>query len=366
MTFLKEFKDRDLAGHLIQKIASSSRKKIRIMEVCGTHTVSIFKSGIRSILPDTISLLSGPGCPVCVTAQEEIDTFIAFSRMDDVIITTFGDLMRVPGTESSLQKEKAQGRDIRMVYSATDALSIAQNNPDQQVIFLGVGFETTAPTVAAVILSAASMNLMNFHVYSAHKLVPPALFALMRLTARNINGFILPGHVSVIIGVNGYLPFFNTYKIPCAIGGFDSVDILRAILSLVEQIECDKPSLFNAYERAVKTEGNPKAMSLMDQVFEKKDALWRGIGQIPDSGLSIREAHASFDAANAFQIDLPEPKSSKECSCGEILIGNKTPPECPLFRKTCTPLNPFGPCMVSSEGTWATYYRFFDEQQTKR
>jgi len=366
MTFLKELKDRDLAGYLIQKITDLSRKKIRIMEVCGTHTVSIFKSGIRSVLPDTISLLSGPGCPVCVTAQEEIDTFIAFSRMDNVIITTFGDLIRVPGTESSLQKEKAQGRDIRIVYSATDALSIAQNNPHQRVIFLGVGFETTAPTVAAVISSASDMNLTNFYVYSAHKLVPPALFALMGLTTGNINGFILPGHVSVIIGVNGYLPFFNTHKIPCAIGGFEPVDILRAILSLVEQNEYGKPSLFNAYERAVKRKGNPKAMLLLDQIFEKKDALWRGIGQIPDSGLSIRKTYASFDAENAFQIDLPEPKIVKGCSCGEILIGNKTPPECPLFRKTCTPFNPFGPCMVSSEGTCATYYRYFDDQPTNR
>ncbi|MBU0995017.1 MAG: hydrogenase formation protein HypD [Proteobacteria bacterium] len=361
MTFFKEFKDRDLAVHFIEKIKTVSRKKIRLMEVCGTHTVSIFKSGIRSVLPDTISLISGPGCPVCVTSQEEIDAFISLSRLDNVILTTFGDLIRVPGTESSLQEEKAKGVDVRMVYSTSDALLIAKKNPDKHVVFPGVGFETTAPTVAAAILSAARLKVSNFYVYSAHKLVPPALTALMALSSGNIDGFILPGHVSVMIGTDGYRPFFDTFKLPCAITGFEPVDILRAVLAVVTQIEYGKPSLFNAYERAVRIEGNPKAMSLMARVFEKKDALWRGIGKIPESGLAIREEFSAFDAANRFQIILPEKKDHNGCACGEILIGNKTPPECPLFRKACTPLHPFGPCMVSTEGTCSAYYRYHKE-----
>ncbi|MBU4185733.1 MAG: hydrogenase formation protein HypD [Proteobacteria bacterium] len=328
------------------------------MEVCGTHTMSIFRSGIRTLLPDTISLLSGPGCPVCVTTQKEIDAFIELAKIDDVILTTFGDLLRVPGTKSSLQKERAEGREIRIVYSTFDAIDIARKNPDKKIIFLGIGFETTAPTIAASILSARDKNINNYFVFSAHKLVPPALGTLMKNKNIRINGFILPGHVSVIIGTRAYLPFFERYKIPCAITGFEPADILQAILSLVRQIEDGNPKLENLYQRAVTFDGNEKAKKIMRDVFETVDTAWRGIGVISESGLKIRNKFASFDAENMFEFDLPETIEPKGCACGEILQGIKTPPECALYKKICTPINPVGPCMVSSEGTCAAYYRY--------
>ncbi|MGW8187961.1 MAG: hydrogenase formation protein HypD, partial [Desulfobacterales bacterium] len=234
---VEEYRSADLSRSLAEKIRRISTRNIRLMEVCGTHTVSIFRSGIRSLLPETISLLSGPGCPVCVTAQSEIDAFIALARTEGVIITTFGDLMRVPGTVSSLQKQRAEGRDIRIVYSTMDAVDVARENPDKKVVFLGVGFETTAPTIAAAIVTARRMGVDNFFVYSAHKLVPPALAALMSLSGVNLDGFLLPGHVSVIIGLDGYRDFFKTHQIPCVVAGFEPTDLLQAIAMLVEQVE---------------------------------------------------------------------------------------------------------------------------------
>ncbi len=328
------------------------------MEVCGTHTMSIFRSGIRGLLPDTISLLSGPGCPVCVTSQNEIDSFIALSEFDDVIITTFGDLMKVPGTGSSLEKERAKGRDIRIVYSTFDALEVAKKNPQKKVVFLGVGFETTAPTIAASILTAKQMHLDNYSVFCAHKLVPPALTALGQAKRINIDGFMLPGHVSVIIGTKAYRPFFEQFQVPCVVAGFEPVDILQAILMLVEQIEAGKPQLANTYQRAVTFDGNLKAQKIMQDVFETADVNWRGIGTIPQSGLKIRKEFASFDAQVKFNLPLFETEDPKGCACGEILTGLKTPPECPLYKKACTPMEPIGPCMVSSEGTCAAYYRY--------
>jgi hydrogenase expression/formation protein HypD len=363
---LNEFRNKDLAGNYIRRIRATSRKPIRIMEVCGTHTQSIFKSGVRSLLPETITLLSGPGCPVCVTSQEEIDRFIALSQIEGVILATFGDLMRVPGTGSSLEKEKASGRDIRMVYSPLDAVAMARNNPDKKVIFPGVGFETTAPVVGAAILTAARESLTNFFVHSAHKLVPPALFALMALTGNKIDGFILPGHVSVMIGMGGYRPFFEQFRIPSVISGFEPLDILRGISSLVRQIESGEPALENLYERAVRPQGNPKALAIMNQVFEQQEASWRGIGRIPESGLSIRETHGAFDAAARFQVAIPETKNQPGCMCGEILTGAKNPPQCPCYKRSCTPSTPLGPCMVSTEGTCSAYFRFYDDHPIKR
>lgn len=330
------------------------------MEVCGTHTVSIFRNGIRSLLPETISLLSGPGCPVCVTAQNEIDAFIELAKLNDVIIATFGDLIRVPGGNSSLQKEQAKGRDVRVVYSTFDAIELAKKNPDKKVIFLGVGFETTAPTISASILAARDLNLNNYFVISAHKLLPPALFALAKNKETKIDGFILPGHVSVIIGVNAYIPFFEKYNIPCVIAGFEPIDILQSILMLTKQIEDDAPKLENAYKRAVNFDGNPKALSTLDAVFETADATWRGLGVIPLSGLKIRKEYEAFDAQKVFGIEFSESEDPKGCACGEILLGLKIPPQCPLYKKTCTPIQPVGPCMVSSEGTCAAYYRYHD------
>ena len=355
---IEEYRDSELAQKLIHKIKSSSSRPIRLMEVCGTHTVSIFRSGIRSVLPETIALLSGPGCPVCVTDQNEIDAFIELSRIDDVIVTTFGDLMRVPGTISSLQQERADGQDIRVVYSTFDALEVAQKNPDKKVVFLGIGFETTAPTIAASILQAAQMKLKNYTVISAHKLVPPALEALMSLEDVEIDGFILPGHVSVIIGLDAYRPFFEKYQTPCVVAGFEPADILQAISMLTEMIETGRPGLENAYPRAVTNEGNAKARQILNDIFEPADAAWRAIGTIALSGLKIRDEFAAHDALKRFDIQVPESKIPAGCVCGEILIGKKIPPECKLFRKVCTPMDPVGPCMVSTEGTCAAYYKY--------
>lgn len=355
---LEEYRDADLARPLVEKIRRLSTRPVRLMEVCGTHTVSIFRSGIRSLLPTNVSLLSGPGCPVCVTSQGEIDAFVALARQENVILTTFGDLMRVPGSGSSLQKERAGGRDVRIVYSTLDALDIARSNPDKKVVFPGVGFETTAPTVAAAIQAAAQTGVANFYVYAAHKLVPPALEALMSLCDVAIDGFLLPGHVSVIIGLDGYRSFFEKHRVPCVVAGFEPVDLLQGIGLLVEQIETGSPALENAYGRAVTANGNPAASRILDAVFEVSDAFWRGIGTIARSGLSIRQQFAAHDARRAFALDLPPAAEPRGCACGEILTGTKTPPQCPLFRKTCTPVDPVGPCMVSSEGTCAAYYRY--------
>jgi hydrogenase expression/formation protein HypD len=282
------------------------------------------------------------------------------AKIDDVILTTFGDLLRVPGTTSSLQKESAAGRDVRIVYSTFDALEIAEKNPEKKVVFLGVGFETTAPTIAASIVSAKEMGLENYYVYSAHKLVPPALAALMETKDVQIDGFILPGHVSVIIGLNAYIQFFDQYKVPSVITGFEPVDLLQAISMLVEQIETNRPCLDNAYPRAVMPEGNAKAQLVIRDVFETVDATWRGIGVIPESGLAIRDAFESFDAEKMLHINAIDTEEPKGCACGEILTGLKIPPECSLYKIKCTPTDPIGPCMVSSEGTCAAYYRYHD------
>jgi hydrogenase expression/formation protein HypD len=358
LKYLDEYRDQDIARSIVDRIKKVSKTKVRLMEVCGTHTMSIFRSGIRTLLPDTISLLSGPGCPVCVTAQKEIDAFIGLARADDVIVTTFGDLIKVPGTDSSLQKERANNRDIRVVYSTFDAIKIARKNPDKKVVFLGVGFETTAPTIAATIISAKEAKLDNFFVFSAHKTVPPALDALMQTKDVKIDGFILPGHVSVIIGTKAFLPLFEKYKIPCVVAGFEPSDILQPISILVEQIESDAPELINGYPRVVTFDGNEKAQKIMEDVFETVDVEWRGIGVIPKSGLRIRKRFSTFDAEKMIEFSVPESKEFKGCACGEILTGLKIPPECPLYKKVCTPMDPLGPCMVSSEGTCAAYYKY--------
>ncbi|HSO19847.1 MAG TPA: hydrogenase formation protein HypD [Desulfosarcina sp.] len=355
--FSAAFHDPEIARHLLARINRTSRRPVRFMEVCGTHTVSIFRSGIRSLLPDTISLISGPGCPVCVTAQAEIDAFIALARQPDTIVATFGDLIRVPGSGSSLQQEKAGGADVRIVYSTVDAVDLARGNPGKRVVFLGVGFETTAPTVAAAVLAARRQQLDNFFVVSAHKTVPPALHALAGGSI-NIDGFLLPGHVSVIIGLEAYRSFFDAHRMPCVVAGFEPTDLLEGIAMLVDQVESGRPVLENGYPRAVTPAGNPKAVAVMNEVFQAADADWRGIGRIPGSGLAIRDAYADVDAVRAFGIRLEPAPEPKGCACGEILTGLKTPPQCPLYRRVCSPMAPVGPCMVSSEGTCAAYYRY--------
>ncbi len=358
MKHSEEYRDPKTARRISELIREINSRKIRLMEVCGTHTMSIFRYGIRSLLPDTISLISGPGCPVCVTAQREIDGCIAACRLENVTVATFGDLMRVPGTESSLQKERANGRDVRVVYSTFDAMDLARKNLDRKIVFLGVGFETTAPTVAASILAAREQGLRNYLVFSAHKLVPPALEVLLGTEGLAIDGLILPGHVSVIIGEKGYEAIVEKFHTPCAIAGFEPVDILHAIHCLTTRIEQGKAGLDNCYPRAVSCRGNQKAQDAMDAVFERRNTQWRGLGIIPMSGLGIKEEFSSFDAEKFFNLDLPHPIEPAGCSCGEILTGRKIPPECPLYSKVCTPTAPVGPCMVSSEGTCAAYYRY--------
>ncbi len=356
--YAEEFRDGDIAKELAEKINIKSKKNIRIMEVCGTHTMSIFKNGIRSVLPQTITLLSGPGCPVCVTSQGEIDAFVKLSEQKDVIIATFGDLIRVPGSNSSLQKKQAEGFDIRIIYSCMDALKIAKDNPDKTIVFPGVGFETTAPGTAATIITARQQGIDNFCVLSAQKTVPPALFGLLSIPDVSIDGFLLPGHVAVITGQDAYVPFTEAFKLPCVIAGFEPTDILSGLLMLVENIEAKNSSVENAYTRAVSAKGNIKAREILYEVFTPCDAQWRGIGNIPNSGLTFNKEYENFDAVKRFNINISSNEIIKGCACGEILTGIKTPSDCKLYKKSCTPLNPVGPCMVSSEGTCAAYYKY--------
>ncbi len=355
---ISEYRDGEICKEIAKKIHVISQKKIRLMEVCGTHTMSISRNGIRSLLPKTITLLSGPGCPVCVTTPAEVDQWVKLARKKEVIVVTFGDLLRVPGSESSLGAERANGADIRVVYSPLDCLRIAQNNPGREVVFLGIGFETTAPTVAASLIEAKKSGLKNFSIISNHKLVPPALFALLENQKVKIDGFICPGHVSVIIGGQAYSSLVDKCQIPCVVAGFEPVDILQSIYLLASQIEAGRAELKIAYRRVVAFEGNEKARDIMYQVFDVCDRRWRGLGMIPESGLELKEEFYTFRAEERFDLSVPDAKDPPGCACGEILCGTKSPHECSLFGKSCRPDQPVGPCMVSSEGTCAAYYRY--------
>ncbi len=358
------FRDPVVARKLIEAIATTEIEPVKIMEVCGTHTVSIAKHGLRGVLPEWITLLSGPGCPVCVTSNADIDTAIEFARQPDVIVTTFGDMMKVPGSYSSLTREKADGRDVRIVYSPLDALDLAEKNPDKQVVFIGVGFETTVPIIASAVETAAKRGIENFSVFSAHKTVPEALRALVNDPDVQIGGFILPGHVSTIIGLEPYRFLAEEYHVPSVITGFEPVDVLQGIYMLVKQIAEGRAAVEIAYTRGVMPEGNVAAVQKMNEVFEPADAEWRGIGVIPNTGLKIREAFAAYDALKKIPVTPPEPREIRGCQCGEVLRGVTLPFECKLFAKACTPEHPIGPCMVSSEGSCAAYYRYTDLGKT--
>lgn len=334
---------------------------IRLMEICGTHTVAIFRSGLRQLLPDNIELVSGPGCPVCVTAHEDIDRIIWLAQQPDVTITTFGDLLRVPGSTSSLQQERSRGADVRMVYASFDALQVARENPQRRVVFLGIGFETTAPTVAAAVRQAAVEGLRNFSVFSAHKLLPPAMRALLESRDISLNGFLCPGHVTTVIGAHAYREIAMRYRMPCVVTGFEPLDLLQGIYMLVDQLAGKQASVVNQYRRAVTWEGNTAAVKIMEEVFEPADATWRGLGSIPASGLRLRAAWRDFDATLHFSMPQIQVKEHPGCRCGEVLRGIIPPPRCGLFRKICTPQQPLGPCMVSSEGTCGAYYRYYGD-----
>lgn len=353
------FKDPILARGLIESIQALAPEHATLMEVCGTHTVAIARNGIRDLMPEGCRLASGPGCPVCVTSNHDIDAVIALARIPDVILTTFGDMTRVPGSTSSLLKEQADGRDVRIVYSPLDALAIAKENPDRPVVFVGVGFETTTPLVAMAIKRAAAMDLKNFSVYAAHKNMPGALDVLMGDPELKVDALILPGHVSTIIGIEPYRFLAEKYGIPGVITGFEPLDVLQGIAMLMRQLHEGRAEIENAYARGVMPEGNPVALAAIDDVFETCTATWRGLGPIEGSGYRIREQYAQFDALCRFEPEIEATQDPRGCRCGDVLRGIMAPNECPLFRTVCSPENPVGPCMVSSEGSCAAYYRYY-------
>ena len=358
MKYIDEFRDPQLARSLLASIEARSTKPVQFMEFCGGHTHAIFRHGLRQMLPPTVKLRSGPGCPVCVTANSELDRALALARVPDLILTTFGDMLKVPGSYSSLQTAKAEGADVRMVYSTLDALEIARRYPDRPVVFLGVGFETTAPTVAAAVLQAEDEGLDNFSVLSLHKLTPPATRAILDAGEVNLAGIIGPGHVTTVIGSDAWEFLPQEYGIPCAVAGFEPLDILRSVAALVEMAEEGRAAVANCYSRSVRAEGNPGALEILDRVFEVGEADWRGLGSVPASGLSLRPAYSRFDAALIFPVDPGPTREHKGCRCGEVLRGTLEPAECPLFRKKCTPANPIGPCMVSGEGACSAWFRY--------
>ncbi len=358
MKYLNQMRDINLIKGMLEKVVLKSKTQVNIMEVCGTHTMAIFKSGIRELLPPTIKLISGPGCPVCVTPQSYIDTAIMLSKRKDVIITTFGDMMRVPGSESSLQREKALGGNVKVVFSPLDAVRIAKENPQYNVVFLAIGFETTAPTVALSIEMAYKENIKNYSILSSIKTMPNTMKALVVDEEININGFICPGHVSTIIGEKPYGFLAKDYNIPAVIAGFETVDILMALYSLLEMLENGEYKVKNHYSRLVSYEGNKKAQEIINNVFETSDSNWRGIGKVEGTGLQLRNKYKDFNAVVKLDIVEAQEKPIKGCICGDIIKGKNNPLDCPYFAKTCTPINPIGACMVSEEGTCAAYYKY--------
>lgn len=353
------FKDPKLARGLIETIHRLAPEHATLMEVCGTHTVAIARNGIRDLMPKGLRLASGPGCPVCVTCNRDIDTVIALARIPNVTITTFGDMTRVPGSTSSLLAEQAAGRSVEIVYSPLDALAFAKAHPEREVVFVGVGFETTTPLVAMAIKRAKAMGLSNFTVFAAHKNMPGALELLVGDPTLELDALILPGHVSTIIGAEPYRFLAEKYGIPGVITGFEPVDVLQGIAMLVRQLHEGRAEIEIAYARGVMPEGNPVALAAIGEVFETCTATWRGLGGIPGSGYRIRDEFADFDAVRRFEPDVEPTRDPKGCRCGDVLRARIAPNECPLFRTVCTPENPVGPCMVSSEGSCAAYYRYY-------
>jgi hydrogenase expression/formation protein HypD len=342
----------------LHKLAGGINRPLKLMEVCGTHTVEIFRHGIRDVIPNSISLLSGPGCPVCVTSVHDVDAAIAIARTPGVILATFGDMMRVPGGDESLLEARSEGADVRVLYSPMDALALARKDPDREVVFFATGFETTSPLIAGTIAQAAMAGVKNFTVYAAHKLVPPALRALLDSPDVKVDGFILPGHVSTIIGTKPYEFVAGQYKKPSVITGFEAGEIIEGILMIVRQIAQQRSVVEIQYRNVVRIEGNPRAMDILNTCFEPADAYWRGIGVIPNSGLKLKDQYAVFDANKKFNPPISTAKEPEFCSCGDILRGVKIPVECPLFGTGCTPESPVGPCMVSTEGSCAAYYKY--------
>ncbi len=378
MKYIDEFRKGTIAAGISKKMAAlvEGHDRITIMEVCGSHTMSVYRYGLKNLLPPKLRLLSGPGCPVCVTSPDYIDTVIAMAQLTnssspakkDIIIVTFGDMMKVPGSSSSLEIERAKGASVAVVYSTLDALRLAEKHPEKQIVFLGVGFETTAPTIAASVIEAERRGLKNYFVLTAHKIMPPVMRALLTDKELNLHGFLCPAHVSTIIGSRPYKFIAQDFHIPCVIAGFEPLDILQGIYMLLEQIVGKNACVKIQYSRVAKEEGNPTALALLEKVFEPCDVEWRGLGLIRKSGLKLRKEYERFDALTAFRIfdfgfrinpEIRNPKSAFHgCICGDILRGVRMPPECRLFKTVCNPEHPAGACMVSSEGTCAAWYKY--------
>jgi hydrogenase expression/formation protein HypD len=384
MRYINEFRNKEIINRVSQKIFEIMPDyKISVMEVCGTHTQSFYRFGLERLLPENLKLIAGPGCPVCVSEQDYIDKATQLSKDTDVIILSFGDMLRVPGTYTNLEKQRAEGSDVRLVYSSWDVIKVAKNNPAKKVVFLAVGFETTAPTLALTILAAKKEKIKNLFLLSSLKLIPPAMKTLLFDEQIKIDGFLCPGHVSTIIGSQAYEFIPRQHKIGCCVAGFEPLDILEGIYFLIRQIVQNKPRVENQYVRVVKKQGNPTARAIIKKVFKIVDAAWRGLGQIPQSGLQLRDEFSSFDIERTMSLKIkykifPATKSFKvrsgiplknkslerkkirqrQCRCGDVLRGIIQPPECPLFRRTCSPNNPYGPCMISKEGACNAYYRY--------
>ena len=348
---------------LLESISKRNVGNVKIMEVCGTHTQAIAKSGIRGALPENIKLLSGPGCPVCVTPPEVIDEILSLAKRENVIIATYGDMIKVPGSRrgENLGLLRAYGARVEIVYSPIDAVDIAEENPNFEVVFLGAGFETTAPGTAAAIGEAKERGIKNFSVFSFLKTVEPALRALIADPELEVSGFLCPGHVATIIGEGGFRFLSDEFKIPCAIGGFEPEEILSAIDSILSQLEEKNPSLTNNYPKAVRREGNPVAVKMAEKYLKPRRDIWRGLGGIDGSGLGIRDEYSEFDAEKKFDIKIKPQSEISPCRCGDVICGKLAPQRCPLFGKVCTPEDPIGPCMVSNEGACAAAYKYGEE-----
>ncbi|MHC4644429.1 MAG: hydrogenase formation protein HypD [Planctomycetota bacterium] len=339
-------------------------RPLNIMEVCGTHTVSIFRNGIRSTLPRRLKLLSGPGCPVCVTGQSYIDIVLQLAGRDDVIIATYGDMIRVPGKGGSLETRQA-GAGVKVVLSSDDALQLAKDNPDKTVVFVAVGFETTAPATAVVVKQAAQESVDNFCILSGHKLVVPAMRALVSDKNHKIDGFLCPGHVSVIIGSGAYAGIVERFKRPCVVAGFEPLQIIEGLAEICQQIAAGKPELKSVYTAVVTEQGNTTAQEVIAECFEPVDGYWRGLGKIEKSTLRLRDEYSRFDALKRFNMVEEPTEDTTGCRCGEVLCGLIEPPECGLYEKTCTPRTPIGPCMVSSEGACAAWFKYGRKRDNK-
>jgi hydrogenase expression/formation protein HypD len=361
MKYIDEFRNKNLIKKSVNAIEGiMPSKNINIMEVCGTHTQSFHRFGLSRLLPSTLRLIAGPGCPVCVSSQEYIDSAINLASQEDVIILTFGDMLRVPGSISTLEKERVRFGNVRIVYSALDSLNVARLNPDKRVVFLAVGFETTAPTIALSTVLAKQKNLKNLFFLSSLKLIPPAMDCLLKDRRLSLDGFLCPGHVSSIIGTRPYEFIPKRYSIACCVAGFEPLDILEGIYMLLQQIKDKRPAVANQYARVVTKEGNLKAQKILQRVFKISSAYWRGLGKIPKSGLSIKDEFSRFDAEKIFCIKrkTQDARRKTQCKCADVLKGLIEPVDCPLFSKVCLPDNPIGPCMVSSEGACNAYYKY--------